>query len=71
MAAHIRMAKRKQEMFKRILIALVVSAVGVGGIALGLRVSGLSFGEAVKMRREAINERNEQSRLMIFGIMSA
>ena len=39
---------------KRILLAVVVVAVGVGGIALGLRMRGLSFEEAAGMGREAI-----------------
>ena len=41
-------------MMKRILLAVVVVAVGVGGIALGLRMRGLSFEEAAGMGREAI-----------------
>ena len=41
-------------MKKLILSTVVVLAVGVGGIALGLRMRGLSFEEAAGMGREAI-----------------
>ena len=53
---------------KRILLAVVVVAVGVGGIALGLRMRGLSFEEAAGMGREAI--KGKASRRTTEGVVA-
>ena len=53
---------------KRILLAVVVVAVGVGGIALGLRMRGLSFEEAAGMGREAIT--GKMSRRTTEGVVA-
>ena len=55
-------------MMKRILLAVVVVAVGVGGIALGLRMRGLSFEEAAGMGREAIT--GKMSRRTTEGVVA-
>ena len=44
-------------MMKRILLAVVVVAVGVGGIALGLRMRGSSFGEVVELGKDVVKAR--------------
>ena len=44
-------------MKKFILFVAVAVAVGVGGIALGLRVNGLSVAEAVEMGKDAVKEK--------------
>ena len=53
---------------KRILLAVVVVAVGVGGIALGLRMRGLSFEEAAGIGREAI--KGKASRRTTEGVVA-
>ena len=44
-------------MKKFILFAAVAVAVGVGGVALGLRMNGLSFGEAVELGKDVVKAR--------------
>ncbi|MBR5549479.1 MAG: hypothetical protein IKU71_07095 [Kiritimatiellae bacterium] len=55
-------------MKKLILSTAVVLAVGVGGIALGLRMRGLSFEEAAGMGREAI--KGKMSRRTTEGVVA-